>query len=701
MPNIRTYDSPIGTERAPFAPSDRAVGAAEETGNVEMRFGREATEQLKQGFGELGRNVQQTADQIDQVEAQREIRVGATMTAQTYQQLLAGWNQTAKNADVNDPNVANDYMQNTVEPALDKLQETFQTTKGQEWAQEQSAQIRRSIYEHSNADMVTMGGMAAQQNLKTTVDALSNTVRSDPTTLDHTFDLLNHSIDGIVSSNPNLSPSQVEQLRTQLTTEARKTLAQSAYLGSVDKNPQAALADLNNGKYDQFINGAMDRNFWQGEAQRAIDQKNAQLRGQVSMSVENSLSEIEHTGNASGAPSTAQIMQAFPGAEGTRMVQRLAIAHTGYALSQRIASTTPAEDQRLLQGSMPAPGDPMYAVKAQLHDQLAKVVADKHDALAKDPAGYVVNTNPKIQQQWKDAGSDPQKISAAMGATEEGQRQVGVADSDLESVPPVVAQNYNKQLLTMGPSAAADTLSDLHTQMGDGAFHKFMGGLENAGLPRGYGILENLNSSGNHVAANNLGAALADPKDTKAAAGEANVRQGATVLDQNPDVAHYLKSYSTQANGGQVVAETKQAISALSWRYMSQGMSPEDATRKAVTDVLGRYDYGNDGERIPQGLGDAVGTAEQQTMNRLQPTDLAIPRDSSGAKLDNDQLRGKYLDVVRGGRWVTNPKGDGVVRVTNDGAPILLKNGKPLQILFSQMQKPTMPISPFAGAVTP
>jgi hypothetical protein len=242
-----------------------------DAGNVELHpteMGTDAALQAARRVGtfyhqegeNLGSAIATAGKQAEDFMAHREISHGAVGFAGMQQDLTQKWNDQAKNADPNDPTVAKKFQDEVIEPAIQKYSEGFMTEAGQRWAEQHVDALRSHLFEKTSADMSTLAGIAAKTNVEKTVNSLSSTVATDPSSLDFAMKTVDGAIGGIASSSPNLSPTQAAQVSSELSQKAKEQIVKSAVAGMIMKNPGVDLDGIQK-KYGDYINGAEMKQF--------------------------------------------------------------------------------------------------------------------------------------------------------------------------------------------------------------------------------------------------------------------------------------------------------------------------------------------------------------------------------------------------------------------------------------------------------
>jgi hypothetical protein len=109
--------------------------------------------------------------------------------------------------------------------------------------------------------MATRAGDAQVVNARQTVNALSNTVRNDPTSLDISLQTYETSIDGMASS-PNMKGATAAKFRTTMMQHGYEEIVKSAVLGHIEKTGE--IPDwVSKPEYSKYINGAELKQFEQ------------------------------------------------------------------------------------------------------------------------------------------------------------------------------------------------------------------------------------------------------------------------------------------------------------------------------------------------------------------------------------------------------------------------------------------------------
>lgn len=186
----------------------------------------------------------------------KEVSAGAANYAKLQSNLLTQWNETAKKADPNDPSVREKFVEEVVEPRLQQYREGFLTEGGQKFADSHVASLREQMFTRTAADMSSLAAVAVKTNYATTVNSLSNTVRTDPSSLSNALQTIDSTTAALADTNPNLTPAQAAQIKGDLALDAKKEVIKSAAIGAISINPEAGLKKFSSAEYSKYISGS-------------------------------------------------------------------------------------------------------------------------------------------------------------------------------------------------------------------------------------------------------------------------------------------------------------------------------------------------------------------------------------------------------------------------------------------------------------
>lgn len=191
----------------------------------------------------------------------QQISQGAPAFAGLVNAATKQWDDTVKNADPNDPTVAKKFLAG-LEPDLEKFKGGFLTERGQAWAEAHVDQFRQHMFTKTAGDMATLAGQAAAVNQRQTVNALSNTVRGDPSSLDFALSTYESTLTSVVASSPNLTGTTANKVHTELMQRGKEAIIKSAAFGYIEKTGEVPAWATEN-KYSQYIDGTELKQFAQ------------------------------------------------------------------------------------------------------------------------------------------------------------------------------------------------------------------------------------------------------------------------------------------------------------------------------------------------------------------------------------------------------------------------------------------------------
>lgn len=251
--NIQQYTSPID-QLHPDSNGDLALArAARGIGAEYHQMGQDYEQAIDRGLGP-------EAKQIDQHEAMSEISQGSAALAAIHNNFTTQWNQMASKTDPNDTSIQGKFLNDNVEPTLQKFQEGFNTEAGQKWGQDRANELRMHYTEKTAADMSTRAGNATVENAKTTLNQLSTAAYRDPSSMDASMGQIDALVAAAKEHNTgNLTPEQINKLG-DLSVDAKNEIVKSGLKGLADGtpgagngNPKAVIQAVESGKFDDYL----------------------------------------------------------------------------------------------------------------------------------------------------------------------------------------------------------------------------------------------------------------------------------------------------------------------------------------------------------------------------------------------------------------------------------------------------------------
>lgn len=272
MPTIPQYEAPQGIG---LHPSETGINATAGAARRLQGDYSEAAAAIAGTGRRIASAVEGAGDMAVKYIDHQQISAGQRSLAELTNVKTQEWNNTVKNADPNDPTVAKKFVEENLEPALDKFKQGFITEKGQQFAESHADALRQHMYAKTSADMATMAGEAVHQNTRATINNLAGAAYNDPSSLDFAINTLDSTLEHVVGSSPNLTGTAAGKVKTEISQAGKEAIVKAAVMGMITKNPDTDL-DAIQKKYGQYINGAEMGQFARAaKAQAKSDQLTA------------------------------------------------------------------------------------------------------------------------------------------------------------------------------------------------------------------------------------------------------------------------------------------------------------------------------------------------------------------------------------------------------------------------------------------
>lgn len=269
MPKFTEYVN----KETDLKPTEVGVEADIRAGRVVGQNYTEAANDITNTGARLGSAVKEAGDVVVNFMQSRDISKGAAAEATMHENLAKAWDDTVKNADPNDPTVAQKFRDNVIEPNLEKFRDGFMTEGGGKWAESRIDALRNHLATKATADMAQKAKDAVSVNYKQTANSLSNAAMNDPSSVPFLLDQAKDGISAIVNSHANLRGVDASHATTTLTEATQESIVKAGAIGAIRKSmdPEAE-AQRWSDKYPTYINGA--------EVKQLADAARQQLRFQ-------------------------------------------------------------------------------------------------------------------------------------------------------------------------------------------------------------------------------------------------------------------------------------------------------------------------------------------------------------------------------------------------------------------------------------
>ena len=243
MATIREYNAPAQAEFQGFRPTSMGDDALVQGARRVGALNNEAGTAIAGGVSTLARTGAQITD--DYYSRQEATQFGKDSIA-VMDSIASQWNTARNTADPNDPNVAQKFNEEVLNPALESFGQHYISSTGQDLAQQFKMSFARTMAQTQRADAMTAAGVAVHNNIVDMTNTSADLLTRNPGMLEAVNATNAQAIEGYISKNPNLSSEKVAQIREMLPTMRRSnTLA--AFDAKARANPAGALADLKAG----------------------------------------------------------------------------------------------------------------------------------------------------------------------------------------------------------------------------------------------------------------------------------------------------------------------------------------------------------------------------------------------------------------------------------------------------------------------
>lgn len=425
----------------------------------------------------------------------------------------------------------------------------------------------------------------------------------------------------------------------------------------------------------------------QQKAQAASEKATAGIRWNVEQNVSNGMAMVQSGVAPPTMPSAAEIKAAYPNNpdRAAEMTQYTSDIQKSGALIARMPDMSPTEIAATTAQLKPDANDAStFAEKARLFGIWTKAVTGYQKRLTDDPAGTVLQHQPEVAADWTGAAQDPTKFPQYAATVQAAQDAAGVPKNQQSLMPASVASSIVNSVLSQPPAARAGAITKMATDYGQ-YYPQIIGDLVKAGLPTQYETLAAVSSAPVRIA-------LADAigqggEKIKGAIGQSSAK----IIDDylNSDLykgslSDLAKTMSHLPGASQKMDGISSSIRMAAYRMALDG-DPSTAIKTAIASVTtDKYDFMDDGGwRAPKGQGNMIETGANGLLANLDPHALAPLSNPAKVPYTDDELRQAALTVAQNGRWVTNARENGLLRLDVNGNPIMRADGTPLEIPFT------------------
>lgn len=202
------------------------------------------------GLEQVGGAVQKFGAAYQQHYEDSEAAKQAADFATTHADLTNKWEKTVQEADPNDPEVAKNFMDNVVSPALEALGDGAKTRNGKLTYEKMKASVASSFNVKTAADQANLTGVAEVNNFLTTKNLVTSSIKTDPHSFESGSILADTALGAIQRKVP---PDKFFALKRDM----YKGMAGAVITGLADKGAfDEADKKLASGDLDQYLDAA-------------------------------------------------------------------------------------------------------------------------------------------------------------------------------------------------------------------------------------------------------------------------------------------------------------------------------------------------------------------------------------------------------------------------------------------------------------
>lgn len=224
MPNIPQYDAgQLGLQ-----PSDRAAESSIQAGRRIGANLNETGEAVTLAGHRIGSGISEIGKAVEDYNFHQEQSEGYKTLSQIMLARTTAWQERIKDpATRDDPSLQAKFAQES-EDIYDQFRQSFSTKKGQEWADHRIAATREHFNTTTTADIASIAGVKAHNNLIEGLNLNVAVVDKDPTALVAAANLWNESIAATLEANPGITGAQKVKFETDMKRTGLQALVQAA-----------------------------------------------------------------------------------------------------------------------------------------------------------------------------------------------------------------------------------------------------------------------------------------------------------------------------------------------------------------------------------------------------------------------------------------------------------------------------------------
>ncbi len=581
-----------------------------------------------QSLDRLGATLERRHLQEEQLLEAQQKRQGDLWLTRSLAELRSGTATGFLEAQNKAPADGAGFMQSRLEDYETRYRDTLDAAPTPEAAEEfqiRALGVRDDLVANATAFEAKLHGEAVRSTFTASLGQYAATVRADPMQFGGSLEEASAAIERL-----DLPADQ----RAALMSDTRETLGLSYFNGLIDADPGAARSALLAGGADALTLSPETRERMLGAADVEIRRRDAEARAaaaetrqlfafQARNRIEDEMAAAQD-GGTTGLVTDADWQIAY-GAQGWQGAKANVEATRNVAVAAtELALTPPSRWGTAIDEAAPSPAGAGYKEEGDRRQAMTGAAQKLLTELEADPAAYVFRHSPELQTAFRDAGSDPAKLPAAMRLSLSLQETMEVPPERRQPLPKDQAVAIVDRWKAAGTiDQKLSELAPLTIGLGDDQVAgAVLRQLEAQGLPAGTDrALERLRDGDIAGARSIIGAVTTDPKDLPQLSTETAQTVTAAiddVFDRNSPAGVDARVYALtgQPSVGASLVRDRDLIGRITRTYVAAGTSPADAAERAEADVYGagagvlreeglaelRLPPGADGERLVSGL---------------------------------------------------------------------------------------------------
>ena len=233
MPRIRTYQSQVGIPTPSGINSQAAANAGAARGDATSSFAND----VGAGISFLGQRLEQQEIADDQTKT-------ATNLAEYQAQKTIEWKDALAQADPNDTEFSQKWMNEVFNPGLEAFAEKLQTAQGRQQYARAAAEMRANFSIKTALGMSELQGINAYNMAVSMGNNLSSSIRADPNNFSSSLSLAEFYLEG-----SGLDADKKLEMKAKW----GKEFSLARLYGVAQTNPEAAQAELDGGRLDRYL----------------------------------------------------------------------------------------------------------------------------------------------------------------------------------------------------------------------------------------------------------------------------------------------------------------------------------------------------------------------------------------------------------------------------------------------------------------